>query len=182
MPEINFLRERRKKLTKAQVQDKKLFKLSEIGFGLTIAVFTLIFGVHLFFTQRLATLIKTQEQIRTEILGNEQIEKNLVVMVSKINILSERYKQRRDKQQAINYFGTVFGPNVSVKQIEFDGTDNLLTFTLSAKDVFSIDTVLSTLNSQEVKDKFIKVSPSNLRRTEEATYQISIAVVLAESK
>jgi len=182
MPEINFLRERRKKLTKAQVQDKRLFRFSEIGFAVTLGIFAAVFGVHLFFTQRLATLVKTQEEIRQEILGNEEVEKNLVVMVSKINILSDLYKQRRDKQQAITYFGSVFGVGVSIKQIEYVSTDSLLTFTLSAKDIFSMDRVLLTLKTQELKDKFVKISPSNLRRTEDGAYQINIAVVLAEGK
>ena len=110
------------------------------------------------------------------------MEKNLVVMVSKINILSDLYKQRRDKQQAITYFGSVFGVGVSIKQIEYVSTDSLLTFTLSAKDIFSMDRVLLTLKTQELKDKFVKISPSNLRRTEDGAYQINIAVVLAEGK
>lgn len=178
MSEINFLRNRRKKLTKLQQLDKRLMKFSIYGFIGLIVIFLIVFGTHLFFNRRLKTILESQDLTTQQILTNESVEKDFVLMMSKVDILSKIYEQRRDKQEAIRYFSNIFGPKVTIKQIEYTGTDNLLTFILAAEDVFSIDDVLTFLNSDEVKEKFIQVTPSNLRRKEDAEYQLNIAVVL----
>lgn len=182
MPDINFLRNRRKKLTNLQKRDKKWMYWSIYFFSGVMVIFFIVLMVHLFFNRRLATIVATQENTTEQILNNESVEKDFVLMMSKLDVLGQIYRQRRDKQEAINYFSTVFGSDVTIKQIEYAGGDNLLTFILSADNVFSIDRVLEFLKSSEIQDKFVQVTPSDLRRNESASYQISIAVVLRDSE
>lgn len=176
--EINFLRDRQKIFSKRQKQDTRVLRLSGIVFGVLLAISLLIFGFRFFLYRRITNLTSLQSEVKANILSKEDIEQLFVVNVYKLKALTGINKKRRNKQEAIDYFSQVFGQDVLVKQIEYSGGDNLLTFRLQSKDVFVLENVLQKLESDEIKQRFISTTSSDLRRNKEGQYEISVAVVL----
>lgn len=175
---INFVRERRKKLSQAQVQDQKWFTRSAIGLGIVIGLMLMVLGGRLVMAQLVSQVLAQQEQTRDQILSREDTEKAFVISVNKLSILSEIYEERQNKQDAIQYFTSVFGEGVLVKEIAFQGNDQLLTFRLQADDVFILDQVFVQLESEEVLSRFARVENSDLRRGDEGKYEMTVAVTL----
>jgi hypothetical protein len=180
MREVNFLSERRKKLSKVELQDQKALRIVGIVLGVTFSVFLLLVIVSVYFSFQLGGVKAAQKVARSQITENQQIEESFVVFVHKLTALSLLSQARQQKNDAIEYFNTVFGPEVFIVEIEYDQTNQLIIFKLEAKEVFSLKKVLDLINSQEVKEKFALVSPSSLQRKEDGQYQITISVVTSK--
>jgi len=177
---INFLSERRKKLTKQQLVDLKIFRVvSGVGIGILLALLIAV-GSRLFFSYTLTQIAAKQSAILALVKSQEESEKSYVIFAAKLRVISELFVQRRDKQEAIKYFSTLFGPDVLVSDIEYEADTSLLTFGLEAKNIFTLETVFNRLNTQEVKDQFASVAATELRRDKFGTYQTSVLVTLKE--
>jgi hypothetical protein len=182
MTGINFLSQRRKKLTVTQKRDRQIFRICMGILGGVLVFLVCVLGTRYWFSQRLASVRAMQVQARNQILGQESIERSYIISVNKITILAELFLDRQNKQQAITYFSSVFGDQVLVKQIAFAGDDQLLTFRLQAEDVFILEQVFDQLQSDEVKSRFAQVTPSDLRRSAEGDYEMTVAVTLGEDE
>jgi len=180
MTGINFLSQRRKKLTTTQKRDRQIFKIGMGILGGVIVFLLSVLGLRYWFGLRLDTVREVQAQARSQILGQEEVERSYIISVNKVIILAELFKDRQNKQQAIEYFSSVFGDEVLVKQIAFEGDDQLLTFRLQAEDVFILEQVFDQLQSTEVKTRFAQVTPSDLRRSAEGDYEMTVAVTLGQ--
>lgn len=179
---INFLSERRKKLTKQQVVDLKIFRLmTGIGIGVFL-VFLLSLGARLALAYNLDQVAQRQNQLMKVVQSQEDEEKSYVIFAAKLRVISELFVQRRDKQEAIKYFSTLFGSDVMVSDIAYQADTSVLTFGLQAKNIFSLESVFSKLHTPEVKDQFTSVTASELRRDKNGVYQTSVIVVLKEDK
>ncbi len=180
--EINFLQDRRKVLTRHQVADRRLLQLTGSLLGISVAVFLMILGAHLFYTNRIKATLNAQQTARTQILGQESTERNYLISIAKLRTLLQLDKEKINKQEAINYFTNVFGQNVLVRQIEYTGEDDLLTFRLRSDDVFVLEDVFAKLKSEDIKQRFAQITPSNLRRTDNGNYEMNVAVVIGQTK
>lgn len=176
--DINFLRHRRQALTKQQEQDQRYLRWSAATAASLFVVCLIVLGVRIFFTSSLANITQLQDQTRQNILSQENVERAFVLSYHKVDNLSKLFTQRQDKQEAIAFFSSFFGPDVLIKQIEFNGSEQILTFGLEADDVFVLEDVFEQLKSPQVTERFARVTPSNLRRTEDGKYQMTVAVVL----
>jgi hypothetical protein len=180
MKEINFLRERRKKLTKSQEQDQKIMKISASILAAIMVVALMVVIVSLFFQQRLNVIVQAEEDSKQQILNNEEVEKTYLISLNKLQALVQLDKSRQNKQETIAYFTSVFGTEVLVTKIEYVDQEKLLTFRIQAKDVFSFRHVFDTLISVELRQRFNQINMSNLRRNNEGVYEMSVAVVMKE--
>jgi len=175
---INFLRERRKKLTKQQVLDQKLFKVfSGIGIGIFL-VFLGSVGARLALAYNLNQITQKQNRMLQVVRSQEANEKSYVIFAAKLRVISELFVQRRDKQEAIKYFSTLFGPDVTVSDIAYEADSALLTFGLQAKNIFTLENVFGNLRNPQVKEQFAAVAASELRRDKTGSYQTTITVTL----
>lgn len=181
MPEINFLSHRQKKLNKLQKRDLLWSKWAAGALTALVLVFILSIGLEFWFSQRLKALGRQQQAARQGIISNEQQEKTYVLAVQKLKTLAQLNKRRSDKQAAIAYFTGAFGPEVLVKQIAFAEDDQLLTFELSARDVFVFEQVLKQLKTEQVQQQFHQITPSDIRRSSDGRYEMKVAVVLTKA-
>jgi len=177
---INFLSERRKKLTKQQVLDQKIFKLlTGVGIGVFI-IFLFTLGVRLAFAFNLDQITKKENQTLQIVQSQESSEKSYVIFAAKLKVISELFVQRRDKQEAIKYFSTLFGPEVTVSDIAYEADTSLLTFGLKANNIFTLDQVFNKLGTPEVRAQFKSVAATELRRDKQGAYQTSVVVTLKD--
>jgi hypothetical protein len=175
--EINFLEERRKRVTKLNKTDQKLFEWTIIGFSVTLVICIIVLAVSFFLNRQLTQIQADQETTKNQILNNQSTERSFVLFVHKLSALAQIYQNRQDKKEAIRYFTRVFGPDVLINQIEFDQTTKLIQFQLQSKDVFTLEKVMNILTSDEVRQKFTSVNPSDLSRLPNGRYQLSLSVV-----
>src|SRR5258708_36090596 len=109
MREINFLAERRKALSKQEVADKRLMRLSLVGCGLMFVIFGAMFGASFFLNREIDGVRAAQGAARTEIKNDHSTEQAFVIYAHKLTSLSQIYQDRQAKRDTIAYFDSVFG-------------------------------------------------------------------------
>ena len=178
--ELNFLRERRKTVTAKERMDRRLAMAAGVVFAIIFVAFVGIFGWRLYLSNQLARITEQQASSRNEIVANQDTERVFVVFVRKLDLISQLYKERQDKKDAIDYFTTIFGPEVLIQQINFDPTEQLLVFRVQSASVFRLKDILNTVNSEQTRSRFISVTASSLERTPDGKYALNIAVATSK--
>jgi hypothetical protein len=181
MYQINFLEHRQKKLTKLEKQDKKILRFSSILFGIVCFISIGLLGGQFFFQQRVLAVEKRQKQLESQVLSKERTEEAFLFFVNKLDTLRSLLQQRKDKQAAIDYFAQVFGPSVLIENISYDANTNTIDFGLKSDDVFILESVFSTLASDQTKNRFEQVNKRDLRRQEDGTYSMQVTVVFIQT-
>jgi hypothetical protein len=180
--QVNFLRERRKALSKVEQLDRRILMIMSYVFGAIFVVFFIVFGIRLYLDSQLNQVKMRQQEVRSQIVTNQDSEKSFVIFVNKLKSLSQIYQNRRDKKEAIEYFTNLFGADVFITQIEFDQKNKVLVFKLQSTDIFSLREVFKKVDSPEIKEKFTSVNPSDLNRLPDGRYEMSLAVVTEKKK
>jgi hypothetical protein len=179
--EINFLGERRKKLTKQETVDRRVMMMAGFVLSVVVLTFLVIFVIRLYLGNSLFQKVTAQKTARNEITSNESLERSFVVFVNKLKALTQIDQAKKDKNEVIQFFEQTFGAQAMIKKIEFDQTEKLLVFRLQSNDIFALRQVLDVANSPVVQSKYTSVKTSDLRRSSDGSYEITIAV-LADKK
>jgi len=175
---INFLHQHRKKLTRIEQTDRQLFRYATFGAVGVVAVACLVLGGSLFLYFSTARQLDRQERLEAAIIQQEPIERSALILASKVRALTELMNQRSDKQQAISYFSNLFGDQVLIKDIDFQSGDGVLSLSLESRSVFVLNTVIDLLNDPQTTSRFTSLSKSNLARSKDGKYMITVTVVL----
>lgn len=182
MGSINFVRDRRRKLSSIQVKDRVWLRRSLIALGVVTTILVIVGGAQLFLSRMVGQVQAQQTATKQQIVDREDTEKAFVISLRKLGLLTEIFQERQNKQQAIEYFSSVFGAQVLVLEIEYRAEEQLLTFRLQAQDVFVLEQVLERLKSDDVTSRFAGVKASDLQRTSQGNYEMTVAVTLGVSK
>lgn len=176
---INFVGDKRKKLTKAQAQDKKIMAIMIYVLVGVFAVFLIVVGLRLFYVYRVKTVNDKQVEVKSVILSKESIEKEYIIFAQKLKKLSVLFGKRKNKQEALVFFSKVFGEDVIVSGIDYSSADeDVVTFTIKTPSVFVMEKVFDILQSEEVTTAYPQISKSSMRRTQSGNYSVNLAVIL----
>jgi len=179
MPDvINFVRDQRKRLTKLQVRDKLFLRYAAIVCGFSFALFIIVVSSRIYLSLQVKQLIERQDLQRAQIQAQESNERQYLLFAAKLEALSKLFINRRNKQEAINYFSTLFGADVLISSIKYDSISGELEFGLRTRNVFSLNEVIDTLRTPQVRDRFESLSFKDLSRTSSAEYQTNIRLTL----
>jgi hypothetical protein len=179
---INFVGERRKKLTKAQKQDKKILKITINVLVAIFSIFLIVIGARFYFVFQVKDIQDTQTQLRNRIITNEPIEKNYIIFAQKLKKLSVFFGRRKDKQEALVFFSEVFGDDVIVSGIDFSSAEeDVVSFVIKAPNIFVMERVFNTLQEERVTGVYPNIKKSSMRRSATGNYTVDLAVVLAEA-
>lgn len=177
---INFVGERRKKLTQSQKQDQKILKIAINVLIGVFALFLIVIGTRFFFVFQVKNIKDTASEVRNRILANEPVEKDYIIFAQKLKKLALFFGRREDKQQALVFFSSVFGPDVIVSGIDYSSSDeDIVSFTIKAPNVFVMERVFSVLDGTEVTSVYPNIRKSTMRRSATGNYTVDLAVVLA---
>lgn len=182
MPDINFVRQRLRKLTQLEKQDQKKFKLVAAVALVLFLILAVILGFKLYLVSQLREIDASQKNYLARIQKQEAQEKSFVLFVNKLRVLSDIFSKRKDKQEAISYFSQVFGPDVTIQRIAYESDSELLSFRLMAADIFTLQQVFDLLSAQQATGKFASLVKSNLQRNDNGTYQMQVTVVLGDEE
>ena len=178
MLEINFLSQRRLTLTKVEEKDVVYQKYSSWVFGGVLLLFSIAAGFNIFFTQQLKKINTSEELFTKQIAGEESTELTYLVFAHKLKTVKKLYQNRSNKQQAIDYFSNLFGNQVFLSGMNYGGDTNELSLRLTRENVFALEKILNTLDSENVKNSFSSVTKSGLRRDNNGSYNLDIAIEL----
>lgn len=178
---INFVAERRKRLSKSWQLDRRLFRYSLYAFGGIFLIFLVTVGIRFFFVFQVDRLQEQQEQLSSSIVEREEIEKEYTIFVHKLKALKDLFVERQDKQAAINFFSELFEDDVRVVGLEYDKEEEyLLTMTVQTPSVFVLDRVFEKLESPELLEAYPSVKKQSVVRNKDGKYSLSIAVDTSE--
>jgi hypothetical protein len=179
---INFVGERRKKLTKAQKADKKVLKITINVLIAVFAIFLIVIGARFYFVFQIKDLKDTQAEIRNRIIANEPIEKDYIIFAQKLKKLSVFFGKRKDKQEALVFFSEIFGDDVIVSGIDFSSSDeDVVSFVIKAPNIFVMERVFNTLKEERVISVYPNIKKSSMRRSATGNYTVDLSVVLSEA-
>lgn len=178
--EINFVQSRRKQLTKNQENDLKIFKIAGGVFAGLVVVFLVALSINFYLQFRIKSIKDQEKRMETQILSNGLIEQSILVTTEKLKILSELFDQRYDKQAAIEYFSSIFGPEVLIKDINYAADEKILSLRVQATSIFILEQVFAQLANPEVEQKFGIINKSELIRNDRGRYSMAITLSLDE--
>ncbi len=179
MPEaINFVKHRRKLLNQRQQLDQKLLRIAAIGLGVVFVLFLVTVGSRILLQTFVGGIKRDQETQRKKIVNFEDNERSFVIFIAKLNALVDLFDKRRNKQEAITFFTDAFGSDVLISDITYEADESILSFGLQSRDVFVLEKVFQTVQSDQVRQQFERVSMSELQRAATGNYQLLVTVVL----
>lgn len=174
---INFLSKQHKKVTDQQKKDQLWFRYSLMVLAGVVVVTLFSVGVSVFFQFRLRAAQAQAKDLERQVLANEEVEKSAAILVKKLAILKDLFDERQDKQEALEYFTNLFGPNVVLKDIQYQSTEGILSLRLQAQSVFELERVFGLLELQQTVERYGDVARSELRRDQAGYYEMTITIV-----
>lgn len=182
MKTINFVGNRRKELHKAQVKDVFVFKWV-LGVFIALFVFFLItLAARLYFVFEAKKLSDSYDLTKQNILAQQSVEKDFVIFAQKLKKLSTFFEKRKDKQEVLLFFNSVFGPEVIVSAIDYSSAESdIVLLTIKTPSIFAMERAWDTLDSSGVSGKYKDITKSNLRRSATGNYTVDLAIVLSDT-
>jgi hypothetical protein len=178
MVNINFLEQHRKELRKNNVFDQRFYKGSLIVMGVVIVLTMALLAGNFFLQLKVSEVQAREKDLEKAILFQEEVEKSVVVLAKKIEIIRDLLSQRHNKQETIAYFTTILGDEVALKGIDYSEEANVLSLQVEATTIFTLDKFTLFLDSPEVKAKYPAITKSELRRDDDGTYLLTITIAL----
>lgn len=180
-PQLNFLRQRKKSLSEIEKSDRKYALWMSYLLGGLLFLLLLVTIANFFFTRRLQSLQQSIEQTTAQIAEQNNIEQQYVILAEKLAFISGVIKDRSTKRSTIEFFTSQFSTaQTTLKEITYDQKGSLQ-FQVIAQDVFTIDSILKTLQSEEIRAKYQSIHLSDLSRTPDGMYAVTVTVAFANT-
>lgn len=177
---INFVRERRKTISRQETDDRQILNYVIRGLVVLGVVILLVVGARLFLLYRIKTIQADQKSTQDQILAQEEVERNYTVFAHKLKIVSELFGKRREKQEALQYFSSLFDSNVLITQLSYTAGDEVLTFVLQANSIFTMEEVFNIMNSDDVEQRYPDIEKNALLRSRDGTYGMQITLYFGD--
>lgn len=178
MININFLANRVNVKGKQKQQDAKIFRISIYVLAGIAVILAGVLIFKLYTNIRINSAEKKIEQYKESILGQENTEVSYLIFANKIKVIGEIYKNRSNKQEAMNYFSEIFDGKAEIVGMNYQEDQGGLLLQLSSDNVFDFQTVEETLDSEELRKAYDSVEKSSLTRTDNGNYKLTIKLGL----
>lgn len=177
---INFVRDRQRRLSKLEVQDRKYLRMASVVLGGVVLFCVLAIVARFYFIYSYKKVTDEQSRLRREIVAREEIERSFTVFSHKLKILTDLFGKRKEKQETLAYFSNLFGPDVIIRQLSYNASDEILSFSLQSKNIFVLEDVFVVMNSEEMEQRYPDLQKTSLSRSGDGTYAMSILIALGD--
>jgi len=178
MININFLTNRVNQKGKQKEKDVKIFHISTYVLISLIVLMVAVFAFKLWNNLQISNTDKKIKEYKASILGQETTEIGYLIFVNKIKVISEIYKKRSNKQEAMNYFADVFGDKAEIAGMSYQEDQGGLILQIDSSNVFDLQDVNNTLDSQALRQEYEKLEKSVLTRTDTGNYKLTLKLEL----
>ena len=177
---INFFGRASDLYQRTRTLDQKFFRWSLIGFLGVMVIFVAVLATNLYFGQQLKKVSQNQNQVKQSLVDNQPLEVSYLVFSQKLKAIAEIFEHRNNKQQAINYLSNLFGDQVFISGVTYDGDVQVLSLNLNSANIFDLQQLLSDLDTPEVHTNFSSLSKSNIKRNEDGSYDLKVTLELKQ--
>ncbi len=178
MTKINFVRHRRRELTKIEVTDARNFRYGVIAFIAVIVVLVIAMSARFYLVSQIQSTTTSIASLKQSIKNKSVIEEEYLIFMKKVEIITSLFGQRREKQQALAYFSSLFDPEVIVSSLSYDADSHTLSFSIRAPSIFSMKRVFDTMSSANVKERYPTFSIGQIARASDASYSMDVVLPL----
>ncbi len=175
---INFFGRAGDVYQRTRQQDQKFLKWSLVWFGGVVGVFLILLIINLLLGRQLKQLNTAQTEGKQSLVNNQSVEVAYLVFSHKLAAIAQIFEQRNNKQQAINYLSSLFGNQVFISGVTYEGTAQVLSLNLNSANIFDLSQLLQQLDTSEVKENFSSLVKSNIRRNEDGSYDLKLTLEL----
>jgi hypothetical protein len=175
---INFFGKAGDIYQKTRKLDKQFLTWSLVGFGSVVVVFLVLLVADLWMGNQLKSIITKENNTKQSLADNQTLEVSFLVFSHKLKSIGEIFVQRNNKQQAINYLSSLFGPEVFISGVTYEGEAQVLSLALTSTNIFELEKLLNSLDTPEVKESFSSLSKSNIKRNEDGSYDLRLTLEL----
>lgn len=177
---INFVRERRKTISRQEVDDKKILGWVVRGLIALGVVVLAVVGTRFYFSYSIQALQVEQKEVQQAIVEKEEVEEKFTVFAHKLKIVTELFGKRREKQDALKYFSNLFDSNVLITQLSYKAGDEILSFVIQSNSIFTLDTVFTIMGSDDVKSRYPDIQKDSLRRQQDGSYGMQVTLYFGD--
>jgi len=177
---INFVRERQRNLSRQEVLDRKILRQTIAALFVVGGLLVMVVGARLSLLAWHDNIKSQQQAAIREIQQKEEIERSYTVFASKLNIVTELFGKRKEKQDALAYFSSLFDPDIIISQLTYTADDDTLTFTIQAPSIFRMEQVFTIVQGQAVKARYPMLQLDSLRRAQDGKYGIQVTLSFGE--
>lgn len=176
--EINFLKKRLDELNQFEKKDRQLFNIAFIIAIIASIILMFLISFRIYLNLRYNSIVKQQEQLKSEIEANQDIELSFLIFTNKLKMIRQLFDQRHDRQEAMEFISNLFGNEVFIEGMTFEEEGSILVLTLRVNSIFNLQAVFDTLNSEEVKNKFVSLAKHDLTRNNDGSYSFQVTLGL----
>ena len=180
MKDINFLSQQNRELTGQQKKDVQILKYATIGFAAVAVIFIILFGARLYFQLKLKNLQTQVNTVSQQIDSNQKLEASYLFFIDKLKIIKQLFDQRSDKQIALSYFSSLFGPEITISGLTYDMEEGILSLRVLSPHVFYLEEAFDVLDDPNVIKHFVTLNKTNLTRIGTGEYTFSLTVTFKE--
>ena len=180
MKDINFLSQQNRELSGQQKKDAQILKYATIGFAAVAVVFIILFGTRFYFQYKLKNLQTQISTVSQQIDSSQELEANYLFFIDKLKIIKQLFDQRSDKQIALSYFSSLFGPEITISGLTYNMEEGILSLRVLSPHVFYLEEAFDVLDDSNVTKHFVTLNKTNLSRTETGENAFSLTVTFKE--
>lgn len=177
---INFVRERQRSLSKQEQRDRKILRQAIIALFIVGGLLVAVVGTRLGLVEWLKNVKSQQDAAIAQIQEREDVERSYTVFASKLNVVTELFGKRKEKQDALAYFSSLFDPDIIISQLSYSAEDDVLTFTIQAPSIFRMEQVFGVMQSPDVSVRYPDLSRESLRRGGDGAYGMQVSLAFGD--
>ena len=181
MININFLANRVNQKDKQKERDVKLFRISLYVLGGIAVLMVGVFSFKFYNNLRINNAEKQIQSYKNSILSQEKVEISYLIFVNKLQVISEIYKKRSNKQEAMNYFSNALGGIAEIIGMSYQEDQGGLILQLSSENIFKFQDVNNILDSAELRKEYKNIEKNILARTETGAYKLTLKLELKKN-
>lgn len=181
-PSLNFLRQRRQKLSVLRKQDSLILTIS-IGFMAVVLLVTLgLIAYTINQDQQLNKLKGDEGEVTKTLASMTDKEAEYLVYSARLKTLAIIWPMRGSQQKTLDFLTDITMTNVSYQQVTFDQTKRLLEFSVVTTDYFALEEFITLVRTPAIQDRLESFAIGGVRRDDQGRYSFSVDMQLkAES-
>ncbi|MEX0896391.1 MAG: hypothetical protein WDZ94_05690 [Patescibacteria group bacterium] len=179
---INFVQERQRSLSKQEQRDHKILRQAMLALFVTGGLLVVVVGTRLGMVQWHQSIKDQQQAAISQIQEREDIERSYTVFVSKLNVVTELFGKRKEKQDALEYFSSLFDPDIIISQLQYEAENDVLTFTIQAPSIFRMEQVFGIMQSEDVNARYPDLQRDTLRRSGDGSYGMQVTLMFGDAQ
>lgn len=181
MININFLANRVNQKDKQKERDVKVFRISLYVLAGIAILMVGVFSFKFYTTLRINNAEKKIQSFKNSILAQEKVEVNYLIFVNKLQVISEIYKKRSNKQEAMDYFSNALSGIAEIIGMSYQEDQGGLILQINSDNVFTLQDANNILDSKELRDQYQTIEKNILTRTETGSYKLTMNLELKKN-